>query len=992
VLEEDIETELEAWERRTRGYQVWDFPVELEPPYSALLEQFRGRQAAPIDDGKKPSIFGMLWGTPAPGRSPTPKSLPATPRRYAEREDLAELQLVLPYGFVVKASFALELISSLHNLSGPLGFELIGTPAGIVVQICCGLADEGRVSECIRSYFPEVKIRQKQSFLSSLWNAESRYACMIDFGLSEYSIRPLRSDPHLDTDPLIGVIGSLNELQEDELAVVQVLFHPSYRPWGKDLWELAHCLDSLKAIQPLIRTKFSEPLFATVIRIATLADSPERSFERARSVGGALISATRSDGNELIPLENDDYPDELHAQDIVERTTHRSGMLLNQSELLTLAHLPSASVRSDRLSRQDTRTRQAPASVRSGSLELGINDHDDEESTVFLNVEQRLRHTYVIGASGTGKSTLLLSMISQDIEQGHGVAVLDPHGDLVDDVLSRIPEHRLSDVVLIDPADEEFPVALNILSAHSELERVLLSSDLVGVFRRLSTSWGDQMTSVLGNAVLAFLESSEGGTLLDLRRFLVDAEFRKRFLTTVTDPEVVYFWQREFTLLKGVPQAPLLTRLDTFLRPKLIRYMVAQKHDRLDFRAAMDKRKIILARLSQGAIGEDNSFLLGSLLVAKINQAAVSRQQQEQVKRVPFFLYIDEFHNFITPSISSILSGARKYGLGLTLAHQDLRQLKSRSEDVFSAVLGNAHTRVVFRVGDQDARTLADGFSFFEAQDLQSLAVGNAVARVEQASFDFNVRTAQVDPVDEEEARELRKSARAFSRSMYASPKREIEELLRAQSAPQSGPTEVAAFGKAKPSAKAPDMPAASPNQPIPKPPPSAPSPGRGGPQHKYLQALLKRSAEDRGFRASLERSVLDGHGHVDVAIERDGVSIGCEISVSTDVEHEAANLSKCIAAGFDYAVLVSSEKKTLSSARTSFENDASFAKMRFLTPDAFIAFLDELDVHSQSTSKTVRGYKVNVKYRAVNEKDKHDRERMLADVISQSLRRTKRK
>src|SRR5439155_2979832 len=317
--------------------------------------------------------------------------------------------------------------------------------------------------------------------------------------------------------------------------------------------------------------------------------------------------------------------------------------------------------------------------------------------------DQRTRHTYVIGASGTGKSTLLLNLIIQDIKNGEGVAVLDPHGDLIDEVLGYIPEERFADVVLLDPSDEGYPVGFNILSAHSELERNLLSSDLVSVFRRLSTSWGDQMTAVLGNAILAFLESDQGGTLADLRRFLVEKEFRRAFLRTVRDPEVVYYWEREFPLLAGKPQAPVLTRLDTFLRPRTIRYMVGQEPNQLDLGAVMNAGRIFLAKLSQGAIGEENAHLLGSLLVSKFQQLAMSRQEVAAARRRPYYLYIDEFQNFITPSMAQILSGARKYGLGLILAHQDLRQL-AEDPDVLAAVLTNPCTRMAFRLGDFDAK------------------------------------------------------------------------------------------------------------------------------------------------------------------------------------------------------------------------------------------------------------------------------------------------
>lgn len=197
-------------------------------------------------------------------------------------------------------------------------------------------------------------------------------------------------------------------------------------------------------------------------------------------------------------------------------------------------------------------------------------------------------------------------------------------------------------------------------------------------------------------------------------------------------------------------------------------------------RGIMDGKKIVLARFSHGAIGEENAHLLGSLLVAKIAQAAMSRQDEDAAKRVPFFLYIDEFHHFVTPSISSILSGARKYGLGLVFAHQEMRQLKSRSEEVMSAVLGNVYTRILFRLGDQDARALADDLSFFEASDLQTLGIRNAIARVERPDFDFNLQTFPVSSVSDEVAAKQRREVLDASRARYGTPRTEVEARLEA--------------------------------------------------------------------------------------------------------------------------------------------------------------------------------------------------------------------
>ena len=283
-------------------------------------------------------------------------------------------------------------------------------------------------------------------------------------------------------------------------------------------------------------------------------------------------------------------------------------------------------------------------------------------------------------------------MIRQDLENGEGLAVLDPHGDLVEKVLGTIPSWRIGDVILLDPSDEKFPVGFNVLSAHSDFEKTLLASDLIGVFQRLSTSWGDQMNSVFQNAILAVLESAQGGTLADLRRFLLDDTWRARFLQTVSDPDVRYYWNHAFPQLGGnQSRGPILTRLDMFLSPKPIRYMVSQQENKLDFAEIMDSGKIFLAKLPQGQMGKENAFLLGSLLVAKLQQMAMSRQRLASAKRRPFFCYIDEFQHFITPSMAEILSGARKYRLGLILAHTELRQLE-RDKEVASAVLSNAFT------------------------------------------------------------------------------------------------------------------------------------------------------------------------------------------------------------------------------------------------------------------------------------------------------------
>ena len=707
-------------------------------------------------------------------------------------------------------------------------------------------------------------------------------------------------------------------------------------------------------------------------------------------------------------------------------------MLLNSDELLSLVHLPGAAVRSPKLRRETRKTKAAPALAAGHPFILGENVHNGRSVEVSLSPVQRLRHMHVIGASGTGKSTFLLNMILQDIENGEGLAVLDPHGDLIDAILARVPEKRWGDVVLLDPSDEEYPVGFNILSAHSELEKHLLASDLSAVFRRLSTSWGDQMSSVLGNAILAFLESERGGMLADLRRFLVEKDYRNEFLETVRDCEVVYYWQKEFPMLTGKPQGPLLTRLDIFLRPKPIRYMVAQKENKLDFARIMNGGQIFLAKLSQGAIGEENAFLLGTLLVSKFHQLALSRQETAESGRRDFYLYIDEFHNFVTPSMASILSGARKYHLGLVLAHQEMRQI-GRDSEVAAAVLANPYARVCFRLGDEDARKLESGFAFFEAKDLQNLGTGEALCRLERAEYDFNLKTHPLEPVDEDLAAENQAAIMQLSRQRYGVRRELVEAELereRPTAARETPPTKMRPEPAAAAAPVAPATPArpadsepiptiattAAPMPPVrppplqdlpteptakprerakPKPAPAEPAtPGRGGQQHKYLQQLIKQWAEGMGWRAEIEKQILEGAGSVDVALIKGKVTVACEISVTTGVEQELGNIDKCLKAGFSYVVAVSEDTKQTEKTRNALTKRTGGQvpkNVRFLSVEEFLSFVESLEAQAAGREATVHGFKVKTSFRTADDEEKQVQKKALSQVILDALKKMKK-
>jgi hypothetical protein len=924
-LSERLTETFYAWERRGRGWFLWDEPVELEPPFRPFLPLLPIESAGHFDDGRRPTVLSKLTdylvgNATDSGESDFEVADEPLPEAWYGHSEICELQVAVPPDLEVARESAEHLLLALPRSAGPVAFELVGGDGLVRTVFACGKGDQSSISQTIKAYFPDVLVASAPMGLADAWAAGGPGSAVVaDIGLAHEFMVPLRLVRRFDVDPLATIVATLAVLREGEYGIFQVLFERTRHPWAREA--LHAVLDDRGSpffidapeISALAKAKIARPLFSALVRIGVRTAARERSLAIARRLIAALSVLADPSANELMPLlDGNGYRLVDHETDLVLRRTRRSGMILSVEELVALVHLPSSSVREPRLLRHGRKTRAAAPVLNQAGVSLGQNIHDGKSVEVQLSPDQRARHMYVIGASGTGKSTLLLNLIRQDLQDGEGCAVLDPHGDLVDRILEFIPDHRLDDVILIDPGDAEFPIGFNILSASSELEQTLLASDLVGTFRRLSMSWGDQMTSVLGNAILAFLENERTGTLVDLRRFLVEPAFRKEILKTVRDPEVAYFWEREFTLLRGKPHAPILTRLDTFLRPKPIRYMVAQNNSRLDLRKAMDEGRIILCRLSHGAIGEENAYLLGTLLVSKLHQVAMSRQDVSEEKRRPFYLYIDEFHHFVTESMAAILSGARKYRLGLVLAHQDLRQLQSRSTEVLSSVLANPCTRVCFRVGDEDARLLAKGFSNFNAEDLQNLGVGEALCRIERSDGDFNLRTPSLPVADPIAALHRREHVMARTRDLYGTPRSQIEAMLWPEPKGVDGTGAVAGVEEpSRPSISGRRAPEVSLLHTTPEPKPvdlrtETPMAGRGGPQHRYIQELIRRWAEAHEWGASVEERVLDGLGNVDVALRKNGCSVACEIVVSSPVDKEVQNLQKCLAAGFSFVAEVS--------------------------------------------------------------------------------------
>lgn len=1018
-IHEQLSEQFYRWENRGRGWKVYDEPVYPEPPFVPFNGHYL--PAAPVvDDGRKPTLFSSLveklsrkLSTETPPVTTEPDNEDEPEPTPLARDALVEFQTSLPADLNVSKDSFEHFLQNLSLCREPIAFELVGIGGRVSVQFAASEEDAPTVRRQLQAHFSDASFQQRESALERVWNeCAGEDALVVEFGLAREFMFSLQSGK---IDPFVGIVGALAELKQDEVAVFQVLFQAAQEDWpenivasvshadGKPYFvnrpELAHAAEA----------KASRPLYAAVIRIAVKTDDFTTSLNIARELAGSLRVFANPRGNELIPLSNDDYPYYDHIEDVLRRQSRRTGMLLTSDELIGFVHLPSSALRSAALDRDQGKTKAAPEIVRNAhGLLLGENAHLGDTIPVRLTAEQRVYHTHIIGATGTGKSTLLFNFIKQDIESGAGVAVLDPHGDLIERVLGAIPPERIDDVVLVDPSDEEYSIGFNILSAHSEHEKTLLASDLVSVFQRLSTSWGDQMQSVLQQAVLAFLNSDRKGTLADLRRFLIEPQFRAEFLKSVSDPNVLYYWHKGFSHLSGNKSiGPILTRLEMFLAQKPIAYMVSQPTNRLDFGHIMDTGKIFLAKLPEGLLGRENSYLLGTLLISKFHQLAMARQAKNIAVRRDYWIYADEFANFITPSMAEILSGARKYRIGLTLAHHELHQLQ-RSPEVASAVMTHPFTRIVFRVSDDDAKKLADGFSFFEANDLKNLETGRAIVRVQRSSFDFNLSVILPDQVDEAQAATRRQEVITGSRKKYGTPRSEVEAMLRQawdveQSIPKPKKENAPSAQNAPPvvlpppisqpiegpKAKRPELPqptvsektgdaAVKIKQPsiaeplIPKeqtiaiptvkrePPRDL---GRGGSQHQAIQQRIKQAAEELGFRAVIEKSVLDGQGSVDLWLERASQTIACEISITNTIDYEVGNIIKCIRAGVPKVVMICLNEERLrkiAAAISGSLGSETAACVEFFQPDQFIAYLKNLPMEQPKESAEVRrGYKI---------------------------------
>jgi hypothetical protein len=560
---------------------------------------------------------------------------------------------------------------------------------------------------------------------------------------------PLKVFSRLDPDPLGVVLAAFDHLDKEEWALLQIVFEPASESWAevleqaiRDPYQKKPFLEDRQV--RLVRDKFSSPLFAVSVRIAAKRQYVFRQLlgwaeQFAAAPDQALVPNTAEWDDDGMP----DYERNFTGTSLLSRWSYRPGLLLSLQELASLAHLPSESIVSERLRAVKSRTKAAAeVNPEAGSVVLGENVHRGESRVVRLGAERRAEHCYLAGATGTGKSTLLLNMMVQDIKAGHGIGLLDPHGDLVRAVMRQIPESRVDDVVLFDPADKEYPFALNILDAADDSERERIVDETVMALERyFPASWGPRLERILRFTLLTVLHAIPGATLADVEHMLTDEQFRGKVIAKTKDPRFLTFWNKQFKFMPKNAVDPVLNKLSTFLLSRTVRNIVCQRHAAINFDTLINNRKILLANLSTGLLTEKIAGTFGSFLVTKIVNAAFRRASIPESKRRSWYLYIDEFQAFMNLSVGfeRILSETRKYKLVLAgLANQYIGQL---SHQVKEAVFGNVGTVVAFRLGVDDAAAVAKQFAGFETDDILNLNRGEAIMRVGTAGSSFNLKT-----------------------------------------------------------------------------------------------------------------------------------------------------------------------------------------------------------------------------------------------------------
>jgi hypothetical protein len=689
-----------------------------------------------------------------------------------------------------------EVFRQLHEtlLGERVSFEMLSTGQNIAFCFSAREAAAQVVAGQVYAIAPDADIVQIPDFTKKLSNNVKCVAT--ELGLQRNDLFPLKYYDEFEGDSLSGLLSVLSKLPPGEAVFIQFVVRPrrdtgihnlvmAFRRRGERMAHISRFKywfkrAAAKTFKPRIEQKTQNRMFDVNIRVVSMA--LKKGIDpsvRLRAICGALSSFNTLDLNQLKigRVKSSGFAEKFQKRALIRP------FLLDTKELATMYHLPKEEEVPNLvhvLSHREPPPRELPTNPRDQEISFfGETNFRDQRTKFGIKRNDRRRHLYVLGKSGVGKSKLLELLIRNDILAGHGVGVLDPHGDLVDNVLQIIPEHRVKDVVLFDPSDLNYPASFNPLERVPEELKMRVTIGFIEIFKKLfGSNWSPRLEHVLRYTTLALLDS-DGTTVLSILKMLTDKNYRQTIVRNIQDDVVKNFWVNEFAgwseKFDNEAITPLLNKVGQFVSTNMIRNIVGQPVNLFDFRSIMDTRKILLMKISKGTLGEENAALLGAIAITKIYQAAMSRADTLEKDRVDFYFYVDEFQNFATNTFDEILSESRKYRLCLTIANQFLGQLE---HSIKTTVFGNVGSMISFRIGGEDAKIMSSEFEpRFKERDLINLGVQDFVTKMSiegETHEAFSGRTLFVENPE----KNFMKESIAFSRANYARPLSEVKAIL----------------------------------------------------------------------------------------------------------------------------------------------------------------------------------------------------------------------
>jgi hypothetical protein len=706
--------------------------------------------------------------------------LPQTKSETEKKDPLAEINL------------SAQLFSIIANLKTTAVFEIAVSNIGedINFYLAVPAAAVEFVSRQIQGFWPNAQIERVGDYTIFMSSGAVNAAYLKQ---KQTYFFPIRTYKEANLDTLAPIFSNFSKLQAiGEGLAMQIIIRPSPKSAKKAIIKYIGNLKKPakegEAPKPesaeqakLAEQKISLPLFSVNCRLVSAAPNPLRADELLDSLAGSFNQFAAPLRNEfkIIKPKN---PGRLISQYIFRQFDAGQSIILNSEELASIFHFPISISETPKIKWVKAKEASPPTNLPSQGTPIGESVFRNETKSVYVEDEDRRRHIYVVGQTGTGKSNLLINMSLADIRQGKGVSIIDPHGDLTDAVLGLIPDNRKNDVVILDPSDLNQPAGLNMLESDPARpeQKTFIVNEMQSIFNKLflAETMGPMFEQYMRNALMLLMDDpNEQATLIEVPRVFTDTDYRKRLVAKCVNPVVVDFWEKEAVKAGGeaslANMTPYITsKFNNFIANDYIRPIIGQPKSSLNFRQIIDEGKILLVNLSKGRIGDINAGLLGMVVVGKLLMAALSRVDVPQEQRRDFNLYIDEFQNFTTDSIATILSEARKYRLNLVIAHQFIKQLTEKIRD---AVFGNVGSMIVFRVGADDAEYLVKQFEpVFDKNDLINIDNFNSYVKLlirGQTSKPFNIRTTAAASGDPRKREALKES----SRRQYGRPRAEIE-------------------------------------------------------------------------------------------------------------------------------------------------------------------------------------------------------------------------